>query len=408
MGPEPSYRNITGTRPDNPSVFEPASEFNMPGRSLQIESLRSQLTEALRTVFKDTSWDHGGAIMRALSLTIGSFNRDMLEDAGAALRQAFDRELRRVYNVRDRDGSTIPVYDYYAARQEQSEESWHYRPARAACRILLTTLFQSVIGDRLAISGEEHLPPKDSPLRLLFVINHRAYFDVGLLPFGLLSCRRTDISQRLIFLIGPKAFNLPVDNFFICQGVNSIKVPQSTRIASHEALLSKQETLRRGRQAFEIAATRMTRGDHLAVFPEGLRSHSGLCLLSGTYLNNILPKKVSGTGLKSSDIMVIPCGFQGVDAAFPDQDAPASPLSGEISLRFGKGIPGELLVELSKKHPPRVAEHVIGHRLAELLPEAMRGVYGDHASSYIDHPCWRLRITAEQARQIEAARAIVL
>jgi 1-acyl-sn-glycerol-3-phosphate acyltransferase len=103
----------------------------------------------------------------------------------------------------------------------------------------------------------------------------------------------------------------------------------------------------------------------LLVFAEGTRSRSG----------NMQPL-LSGVAryLESPDTWVLPIGIAGTEHLFPIGEDAVNPVA--IRFHIGRLIPARTLVARAEGNR-RLIMDCIGIGIAELLPPAYRGVYGD-------------------------------
>ncbi len=106
---------------------------------------------------------------------------------------------------------------------------------------------------RLTVSGTEHLSADNMPM--LFALNHQSYLDPALFSCALPSKTR----RNIWFIAKDKYFNSPFRRWFarICQVM----------------LISPKMRLR---QAVPAMAGILKQGRHLAIFPEGTRTRSGI------------------------------------------------------------------------------------------------------------------------------------
>ena len=161
---------------------------------------------------------------------------------------------------------------------------------------------------------------------------------VKLLPF-----HPSRVRNRLTALAGPKVFASRERRFSsLCFG--TVKVPQSTEVASGEAVLSGRDVARAARQSITAAHSRLRAGDALLLFGEGTRSRTGEMqpMLAGVarYL------EVPGS-------WVLPVGLAGPEALFPIDGSRLRPA--RLTLQLGRPIRAEALLARASGDRRRVA-----------------------------------------------------
>ena len=109
---------------------------------------------------------------------------------------------------------------------------------------------------------------------LVIVTNHLSYADANVIEVLLERGGGADLANRLTALAGPKIFTSRERRFSsLCFG--TIKVPQSTDVASEEAVLNGREVVRAARHSIDVAHRRLQAGDALLLFGEGTRTRTG-------------------------------------------------------------------------------------------------------------------------------------
>jgi 1-acyl-sn-glycerol-3-phosphate acyltransferase len=147
----------------------------------------------------------------------------------------------------------------------------------------------------------------------------------------------------------------------LCFG--TVKVPQSTDVASAEAVLNAREVARAARQAIDVARQRLRDGDALLLFGEGTRSRTGA-------MQSMLPGVARYLDVPGT--WVLPAGLTGPEALFPLEGSTLRPA--RLVLHLGRPVPASLLLERAGDDR-RLAMDTIGLAVAELLPTEYRGVY---------------------------------
>jgi 1-acyl-sn-glycerol-3-phosphate acyltransferase len=152
----------------------------------------------------------------------------------------------------------------------------------------------------------------------------------------------------------------------LCFG--TVKVPQSTDVASGEAMLRGREVARAARHSIEVALGRLRAGDALLLFGEGTRSRNGemqpMLAATARYLD------VPGT-------WVLPAGLTGPEALFPVEVPVLRPA--RVVLQLGRPIRASALVERAGGDR-RLIMDAIGLAVGELVPPKYRGVYRDESN----------------------------
>jgi 1-acyl-sn-glycerol-3-phosphate acyltransferase len=199
---------------------------------------------------------------------------------------------------------------------------------------------------------------------VLLVANHLSYADANVIEILLHSGGGAELANRLTAMAGPKVFTSRERRFSsLCFG--TVKVPQSSEVASGEAVLSARAVALAARQSIEVALGRLRRGDALLLFGEGTRSRRG-------EMQPMLP--AAARYLDVPDAWVLPLGLTGSESLFPvDQSAPRP---ARVVARLGPALKAGMLMDRAAGDRRAVMD-AIGLAVAETLPEAYRGVYRD-------------------------------
>jgi 1-acyl-sn-glycerol-3-phosphate acyltransferase len=120
-------------------------------------------------------------------------------------------------------------------------------------------------------------------------------------------------------------------------------------------------------EAFRLARRILDEGHVLMVFPEGTRSRVGA-----------LREAKDGLAILAlrTGAPILPVGVAGTDRFWPPGSYPHP--GGRIGLRVGQAftLPAEMLEGPDRRAAKAAATDLIMHRIAELLPQRHRGVYG--------------------------------
>jgi 1-acyl-sn-glycerol-3-phosphate acyltransferase len=124
-------------------------------------------------------------------------------------------------------------------------------------------------------------------------------------------------------------------------------------------------------EAFRLARRILDEGHVLMVFPEGTRSPTGALQEAKDGLA-ILALRTGAT--------ILPVGVAGTDRFWPRGSYPHP--GGRIALRVGEAftLPAEISGATDRRVAKAAATELIMHRIAELLPERHRGVYGTRSA----------------------------
>ncbi|MCK5808659.1 1-acyl-sn-glycerol-3-phosphate acyltransferase [bacterium] len=254
-----------------------------------------------------------------------------------------------------------------AKRYPNPGREWGFHPYEPFCRTMVGNLVKQMT--KITVSGEEHFKNAAQQLvdgsisQIVLLPNHRSYADGNIMTlladeilesFG-------EISKELTLIVGPKVFSNP---FKACAAMqfNSIKVAQSTTVATKEVSFNLREVANAARIAQEIIRDKIRL---LLVFPEGSRSRDRQLkrFLPGVY------RMISS----HKNTLIIPIGIVGGNILLPIKQSRLE--YAEASISFGKPV---LMHELQKEHGERskiAIMDALGKKVAALLPENERGVY---------------------------------
>jgi 1-acyl-sn-glycerol-3-phosphate acyltransferase len=269
------------------------------------------------------------------------------------VRAALEREI---------DG-TDPAALFALKNRLSEDHGWDYYP-----RDPLAQRIHHLLADRFLAQGSElreaqHLT-RVANAPVVIVANHLSYADANVVEVLLQEAGGAEVANRLTALAGPKVFTSRERRFSsLCFG--TIKVPQSTEVASGEAVLSGREVARAARQSINVAGERLRAGDALVLFGEGTRSRTG-------EMHPMLP--AAARYLDVPGTWVLPAGLAGSEKMFPVDVSALQPA--RVVLQLGRPFRASALTACAVGDR-RLVMDAIGLAIAEALPPAYRGVYGD-------------------------------
>ncbi|MFN7916065.1 MAG: lysophospholipid acyltransferase family protein [Vicinamibacterales bacterium] len=297
--------------------------------------------------------------------TPATLSRGVLIDAILQFMAAQEADVRlamRASLEREVDQAGVTALLTLTARLN-SELGWAYYERDPLAQRIHHVLAEHFVADGSGVDGLHHLTAV-AGAPVVIAANHLSYADANVVEVLLQRAGHPEFANRLTALAGPKVFTTRVRRFSsLCFG--TIKVPQSTGVASGEAVLSEREVARAARQAINVAHDRMRAGDLLLMFAEGTRSRSG-------GMQPLLP--ASARYLDVPDTWVIPAGLVGPERMFPIESSRLQ--HARVTLRFGPPMLASALRSAAGGDRKLVVD-AIGLAIADVLPPEYRGVYGD-------------------------------
>jgi 1-acyl-sn-glycerol-3-phosphate acyltransferase len=136
--------------------------------------------------------------------------------------------------------------------------------------------------------------------------------------------------------------------------------------------MSRRDVARAAKRCIEIARERLALGEALLIFGEGTRSRTG-------HLQPLLPGVARYFEIPG--LLVVPAAIIGTERLYPIGEGSLNPVRCEVTL--GKPISADTLRERSNGDR-RLMMDMIGLAIADLLPVAYRGTYGQPLPDLVD------------------------
>jgi 1-acyl-sn-glycerol-3-phosphate acyltransferase len=250
-------------------------------------------------------------------------------------------------------------------RLTNTGSDWEYQGPDPLARRLSHALAELVFEPGSRLEGQHHLALAERE-SLTFVVNHLSYSDANVIECLLVFAGFRQIADRLTVLAGPKVFVDPYRRLMsLCFG--SIKTPQSSSIATGEAVMSKRDVAAAAASALRHFETRRDAGDHLLIFVEGSRSRTAS-------MQPALP--AVSRYVEKAGVTLLPVGVTGSEHLVPIGEERVHPT--QVVARIGEPIASSLIWERARSKR-RLVMDVVGLKIAALLPPAYRGVYASGA-----------------------------
>jgi len=171
----------------------------------------------------------------------------------------------------------------------------------------LSRAFMAPILKGSEVAGLEQLASLEGRPQV-WIGNHLSYIDTQATDSLLADAGLAGVTDRLLTVAGPKVYSDPFRRL-AALGVNTLKTPQSSTLATNDAALSPRELAKLAITCVRTADQwRLDEGPVL-IYPEGTRSRSGQL---GPFL-----KAVSRYVRATPELVIVPVCVSGTEALFP-------------------------------------------------------------------------------------------
>ena len=260
----------------------------------------------------------------------------------------------------------------------RNESAYFLDKRRDISTELLNELSERLIGPHLQVTGEEHLSAllQDHQSKIVFVCNESGWGEIPVLTHALRKLRFGALADSATFVFNrPSVFPTPTIAATVGHGVTTIQ--PLAALASR----SNEEQRQTYKKTVKAGLERLSDGP-VVLFPEQPAPNMEAFKLStipGLFVESLknYMHTVEDPDVSPSKVYIVPVGIVGSECI--NGSAPFSSEDPAV-VSFGAPVTAQALIERTERIGEKGSEvvaHMLGFRLAELMPEEWRGCYGN-------------------------------